>query len=212
MTVNIEAGKEECFYESVKAGNTLTVEYQVIDGGSGQLSELDISFRLVNQQGQPIFAEFKKPDGAHSHRSQEAGDYKICFDNKFSYLSSKVVYFEILNVNEDEDYDDLAGIFDDDEDPDYRAEYYDVQVSDIEAQLKKIKDDITKARHLQDQIRVTDLKDRSIAEHNFERVNVMSTVYVIILVISGLSQVALLRSLFDDKSKINPLWKKAFKD
>ena len=63
---------------------------------------------------------------------QEAGDYKICFDNKFSYLSSKVVYFEILNVNEDEDYDDLAGIFDDDEDPDYRAEYYDVQVSDIE--------------------------------------------------------------------------------
>ena len=78
--------------------------------------------------------------------------------------------------------------------------------------MKKIKDDITKARHLQDQIRVTDLKDRSIAEHNFERVNVMSTVYVIILVISGLSQVALLRSLFDDKSKINPLWKKAFKD
>ena len=82
----------------------------------------------------------------------------------------------------------------------------------LQAQLKKIKDDITKARHLQDQIRVTDLKDRSIAEHNFERVNFMSTVYVIILVISGLSQVALLRSLFDDKSKINPLWKKAFKD
>merc|ERR1719232_1007283 len=71
---------------------------------------------------------------------------------------------------------------------------------------------LAKTRHLQDQIRVTDLKDRSIAEHNFERVNFMSTVYVIILVISGLSQVALLRSLFDDKSKINPLWKKAFKD
>ena len=70
MTVNIEAGKEECFYEDVAAGNTLTVEYQVIDGGSGQLSELDINFRIVNSQGQPIFAEFKKPDGAHSHRSE----------------------------------------------------------------------------------------------------------------------------------------------
>ena len=78
--------------------------------------------------------------------------------------------------------------------------------------MKKIKDDIVKAIHIQNQIRVTDLKDRSIAEHNFERVNFMSTVYVIILVSSGLSQVALLRSLFDDKSKINPLWKKAFKD
>ena len=69
----------------------------------------------------------------HELCSQEAGDYKICFDNKFSYLSSKVVYFEILNVNEDEDYDDLAGIFDDEE---KEEEYYDVQVSDIEASFK----------------------------------------------------------------------------
>ena len=60
---------------------------------------------------------------------QEEGDYKICFDNKFSYLSSKVVYFEILNVNEDEDYDDLAGLWD--ENGDYVGEY-DVEVSDIE--------------------------------------------------------------------------------
>ena len=69
---------------------------------------------------------------------QEVGDYKICFDNKFSYLSSKVVYFEIMNVNEDEDYDDLAGIFDDEEDD--REEYYDVQVTDIEViMLSKVK-------------------------------------------------------------------------
>ena len=63
---------------------------------------------------------------------QEIGDYKICFDNKFSYLSSKTVYFEIFNVNEDEEYDDLAGIFDDEELPE---EYYDVQVSDIEVRV-----------------------------------------------------------------------------
>jgi len=210
MTVNVEAGKEECFFESVPKDNTLTVEYQVVDGGSGQLSELDINFRLIHPKGQPLFAEFKKPDGAHTHRSDETGDYKICFDNKFSYMSSKVIYFEILNVNEEEEYDDFAGIFDDDEE--LPEEYYDVQVSDIESQLKKIKEDIVKARHLQDQIRVTDLKDRSIAEHNFERVNFMSTFYVIILMISGVAQVLLVRSLFDDKSKINPLWKKAFKD
>ena len=82
----------------------------------------------------------------------------------------------------------------------------------FQSQLKKIKDDISKARHLQDQIRVADLKDRSIMEHNFERVNFMSTFYLVVLVASGLFQVLLLRSLFDDKSKINPLWKKAFRD
>ena len=82
----------------------------------------------------------------------------------------------------------------------------------LQGKLKKIKEDIVKARHLQDLIRVTDLKDRSIMEHNFERVNWMSGFYVIILIAAGLCQVLLVRSLFDDKSKINPLWKKAFKD
>ena len=69
----------------------------------------------------------------------------------------------------------------------------------FQSQLKKIKEDIVKARHLQDQIRVTDLKDRSIAEHNFERVNFMSTFYVIILMISGVAQV---QSCNEDSSKI----------
>ena len=63
---------------------------------------------------------------------QEVGDYKICFDNTFSYLSSKTVYFEILNENEDEDYDDLADIFGDEE---MDAEYYEVSVADMEVSL-----------------------------------------------------------------------------
>ena len=70
MTVNIEAGKEECFFESVPKGNSLTVEYQVIDGGASQMAELDISFRLVDPKGKPVFAEFKKPDGAHTVRAE----------------------------------------------------------------------------------------------------------------------------------------------
>ena len=96
--------------------------------------------------------------------------------------------------------------------------------------LKKIKDDIAKAKHqqvnisfsvvnnrylshlLQDLIRMTDLKDRSIMEHNFERVNLMSIFYVVLMIAAGFGQVVLLRSLFDERSKINPLWKKAFND
>lgn len=212
MTFTVPAGKEECFFETVAKGHTLTVEYQVIDSGNAlsQLSDLDINFRLLTPRGAPLVAEFKKSDGAHSHTMEEMGDYKICFDNQYSYLTSKTVYFEIVNEDEAEDYDDLAGIFDDLDDQ--YADDYEIQVSDIEAKLKKIKEDIAKARHLQDLIRVTDLKDRSTMEHNFERVNFMSSFYVIILIVAGLAQVVLVRSLFDEKSKINPLWKKAFND
>ncbi len=36
---------------------------------------------------------------------------------------------------------------------------------------------------------MTDLKDRSLAEHNFERVNYMSIIYLIVLTTAGLAQV-----------------------
>ena len=39
--------------------------------------------------------------------------------------------------------------------------------------------------------RVTDLKDRSLAEHNFERVNYMSILYLVVLTAAGLAQVLL---------------------
>lgn len=213
MTLVVGAGKEECFFEEVVKGNTLTVDYQVIDGGDGQMSELDIDFKILSPRGVQLVADFRKPEGAHSLVVEELGDYKICFDNGFSYVSSKTVYFELLNENEDEEYDDLAmrEIFGDIE-TNMDTEYYEVSVVDIEARLKKIKEDITKAKHQQDLIRLTDLKDRSIMEHNFERVNMMSTFYVFVLLVAGFGQVVLLRSLFDEKSKINPLWKKAFKD
>lgn len=209
ITITVGPGKEECFFEEVVKGNTLTIEYQVLDGGDGQMSELDINFRLLTPRGHPLVAEFKKSEGSHTHNMEEVGDYKICFDNTFSYVSSKTVFFELLNENEDEEYDDLAEIFGDE---DVDAEYYEVSVAEIEVKLKKIKDDIAKAKHQQDLIRITDLKDRSIMEHNFERVNTMSCFYVVVLVAAGVGQVVLLRSLFDEKSVINPLWKKAFND
>jgi len=209
MTVEVGPGKEECFFESVQPGHTLSVEYQVVDSGSGQYSELDINFRVIHPRGHPLVAEFKKSDGVFSQQLQDLGDYKVCFDNKFSYVSSKTVYFELINENEDVDYDDLRAIFPEEEE---EPEVYEVQVAEIEQKLKKIKDGVEKARELQTIIRMTDLKDRTTAEHNFERVNYMSAIYLIVLLASGVCQVVLLRSLFDEKSRINPLWKKAFKD
>ena len=74
------------------------------------------------------------------------------------------------------------------------------------------KNPVITSKLFQDLIRITDLKDRSIMEHNFERVNLMSIFYVVLMLVAGIGQVVLLRSLFDEKSKINPLWKKAFND
>ena len=139
---------------------------------------------------------------------QESGDYKVCFDNKFSYVSAKTVYFELVTETEEQP---VGQDFRSEEEA-LEAEHFEMQVQEITGKLLRIRKEMVKARHLQDQIRVTDTRDRSLAEHNYERVNTFSLACLTIMLLAGLTQVFLLRSLFDDKSRINQLWKKAFKD
>ena len=99
----VDAGKEECFFEEVVKGNTLTVEYQVfrratknlfvkkisfsqvIDGGDEMTSELDINFKLLSPRGHPLVGEFKKSDGTHSHQIEVSNLWAI---NKLSDIWS----------------------------------------------------------------------------------------------------------------------------
>lgn len=37
-----------------------------------------------------------------------AGDMKVCLDNTFSHFASKMVFFELISEEEDEDEDDMA--------------------------------------------------------------------------------------------------------
>lgn len=38
-------------------------------------------------------------------KATEAGDYKACFDNRFSVFNAKTVFFEISTENEEDDDD-----------------------------------------------------------------------------------------------------------
>ena len=126
------------------------------------------------------------------------GDFKICFDNKFSVTSSKVLYFEVIVEGEDENYDDLARVFRDGEQFAVEDEYEE-NVQEIEDKLKKIKRDIIKTAHLQMQIQKTLSKDRSIAENNIRRVDTMSLVLVVLMVGAGVVQVVVVKRLFNQK-------------
>ena len=73
------------------------------------------------------------------------------------------------------------------------------------ASLKLIKERITKSKHLQEQIRAHEFRDRSIAERNFERINFWSLIQVIVMIVAGLSQVLMIRSIFDEKSPVRKI-------
>ncbi len=187
MTVEVGAGSEECFFETASVSQILDIEYQVIDGG--RQNEMEIDFRVEKPSGENLVSDYRKSDHTHRVAIQEGGDYKICFDNRRSTFSPKIVFFEIVVEDENEDekdkFQDLldggAGeaVF---KDTDAGADY-DVKVQDIEDALRQIKEKMQRTRHFQDQIRHFEFRDRSVAEHNFERVNFWSMVQLVSMLI-----------------------------
>merc|ERR1712226_125145 len=103
LTVEVRPRTEECFFAPVSLDDELTVEYQVVDsrGAGGQFGDLDINFRIVaprnyTEMAVPILIiEYKKERGRHTYNGTRWGDYKVCLDNKHSYLNSKTVFLSI---------------------------------------------------------------------------------------------------------------------
>ena len=126
------------------------------------------------------------------------GDFKFCFDNSKSRSGSKLIFFEIIVDNDSSD--DLP-VEEFEEQDDYD------EVESMSASLTLIRERMKKTRHLQEQIRANEFRDRSIAEHNFERVNFWSIVQVAIMVIAGFTQVLMIRSIFDEKSPVRKFFK-----
>ncbi|XP_065351079.1 transmembrane emp24 domain-containing protein 5-like [Cloeon dipterum] len=202
MTVSIDPGVEECFFHNLKFGSSVDIEYQVIDGGQG---ELDINFNLWSPSSRLIVADFKKSENTHRHTVQEDGDYKFCWDNSFSSYNSKTVFFEIL-VDTDGELDDWNW----DEEVGLTAEdVYEIKVQDIQEAINRVHSHLTKVRHTQDQIRAHEARDRNVAESIFSMVNNWSMIQIIVMLAVGAVQVIMVRSLFDDSSRVHKLWKKA---
>ncbi|KAH8385033.1 hypothetical protein KR093_010906 [Drosophila rubida] len=206
MTVYVDAGKKECLYHTVKAGETIDFEYQVIDGGHG---DLDISFALLDPIGLVIVSDYKKPENMHQHEVQTEGDYRFCFDNSFSMFNRKTVFFELIVERagegpSDEQWkqqvDELSGLSPD--------EYYDMKVQDIMDFIGRIRQQLTKARQLQDLLRSHEARDRNQAEANFQVVNNWSMLQMSAMIGVGLIQVFMLRSIFETRGRMHHFWRK----
>lgn len=73
--------------------------------------------------------------------------------------------------------------------------------------LDRMGQNLDKSRNLQTVLKMYEARDRNIVEQNFDRVNFFSGLHSAVMIIVGLIQVYLIRSLFDDKSKVSGLMK-----
>ncbi|XP_051501626.1 transmembrane emp24 domain-containing protein 5-like [Myxocyprinus asiaticus] len=191
FTFTLPAGRKECFFQSMKKDASLEIEYQVLDGAG-----LDVDFYLHSPSGHVLAFDHRKSDGVHTVETEE-GDYMFCFDNTFSAVSEKMIFFELIldNVDEGEKSEDWKAYV-------QGADLLDMKLEDIMDTINSVKARIGKSLQIQTVLKAFEARDRNLQESNYERVNMWSCTNLVVMVIVSGVQVYLLRSLFDDKRKI----------
>jgi len=76
---------------------------------------------------------------------------------------------------------------------------YDLKVSEIKSVLQEIRQHIGKANHAHQMMNSQKTKDFNVISHSLSRVNMWSFIHIVVLMFTGLIQVYVVRSLFDDK-------------
>ncbi|XP_075472543.1 transmembrane emp24 domain-containing protein 5 [Ascaphus truei] len=194
FTFTLPAGQKECFFQAMKKEASMEIEYQVLDGAG-----LDINFYLVSPNGETLIFDDRQSDGVHTVET-EHGDYQFCFDNTFSHLSEKVIFFELIldhmndEGNEQEDWKNYI----------IGTDLLDMKLEDILETINSVKGRLTKSVHIQTLLKAFEARDRNIQESNLDRVNFWSTFNLLVMVVVSAVQVYMLRSLFEDKRKSRP--------
>ncbi|XP_076472110.1 transmembrane emp24 domain-containing protein 1-like [Babylonia areolata] len=192
LTVEINAGSTDCFWQKIKSQVSAELEYQVIDGG-----DLDIDCAVYAPDGRVLQMESRKTENVIRFETDVEGEYKICFDNSFSRMSTKVVFFELIAEHDDDS--------DDDDDDDWNIDMEEVKdmvdftVEDLKGIIDRAKENLDKSIQLQNLIKMHEARDRNVAEANFSRVNNFSAFQLFIMITVGLTQVLMIRSLFQEK-------------
>ncbi|KAH0511959.1 Transmembrane emp24 domain-containing protein 1 [Microtus ochrogaster] len=185
FTFLLPAGRKQCFYQSAPANASLETEYQVI-GGAG----LDVDFTLESPQGVLLVSESRKADGVHTVEPTEAGDYRLCFDNSFSTISEKLVFFELI-------FDS----FQDEEEVEGWAEAVEPEEM-LDESIETMRTRLERSIQMLTLLRAFEARDRNLQEDNLGRVNFWSAANVAVLLLVAVLQVCTLKRFFHNKRPV----------
>ncbi|XP_017857010.1 PREDICTED: transmembrane emp24 domain-containing protein 5 [Drosophila arizonae] len=201
LTIFAEAGRMECYHQPVAATEIIILEYQVIYGGQG---EAHINFNLMDPHRKLLASDHKLQSNKYRMDANETGIYTLCFDNTISTFNQKIVVFnlEIAAANHEE-LERQALI------KEMTTDYhFDRTYTHMHDYITKIEVNIMRARQTQDYIRTLEARDRKLAESSFTMVNSWSCAQFIAMIIVGMLQVFMLRSIFNTDGRFYKLWKK----
>ncbi|VDM22454.1 unnamed protein product, partial [Hydatigera taeniaeformis] len=209
LTVNVTPAVKDCyFYEAVTG---FEVDVQVL-GGDG----MDIGLCVFDPSGAPVV--LRDPVGEASVSitvlpQYQGRAYAICLDNRKASYGRKKVYLGIdLRINWDKPSPAEQEIID--------QMKRNLRIGGNSAELRRVFDNfdrltdsldrigglLHRTQRLQQRSRNNAAMDRAMMEANKDRVTSWSTFQVVLLVLVGIIQTRLIRSLFDEQSSLYRLW------
>merc|ERR1719222_939231 len=128
-----------------------------------------------------------------------------------STWSDKILWFEVNVEDPDDDYTDDDDYFDP-EDWDKMVEnnedtqsLFEIKVEDMKTAIHDVRMKVGKMRHFQFMRGGSMSKDTHQVESNLSRLNFWSLAHLLLMLIVGVSQVYLVRQLFDEKSMVQKM-------
>ena len=196
LEVEITKGQQECFFQTVEVDETLTIDYMVTSS-TGEFSKFDIDFKMTQPGGAPVVMEYRKEEGHHRFAGgklpQGTGDYKICFDNSFSFISSKTVHF-FVEIEKEANVVTMNTPVDQVQEDEFQD-----KADEVEMQLYTIKQKILKASNLQSHMLIAHAKDINLADLKIRRIDNTSLVMVVLFILSFILQAYVIKEMFTIK-------------
>ncbi|XP_034046711.1 transmembrane emp24 domain-containing protein 1-like [Thalassophryne amazonica] len=193
FTFILPAGTTECFYQTTAENSSMEVEYQVIAGAG-----LNVGFILISPSGHQLASDFRRSDGIHMVNHTEDGDYRLCFDNSYSTLSEKIVFFKVI-INrpscEGGGRSEWLGATMTEDMVDYKLE-------EIRTKMDSVHQHLERSRQVQTSLRAFEARDRYLLEDNLWRVSFWSCFNLFVLLTVSVTQIYTLKRLFDGSTTV----------
>lgn len=182
VSVLVNANKVVCFYENItEPGTKIFLHYLVVSGGA-----LNIDCSIHDTQ-KLLWSGVRSEEERVLLKAREAGVHKICFSNKLTTVTPKVVTFSLLvESDSNSGSENNAHTGESKNDPMLRT-------------AMRVQQGLFEIEEIQDFLRLREREHRATIELANTRVLVWSIIEILVIVAMGVVNVLYLRRMFVTK-------------
>ncbi|EGY22928.1 Endosomal protein P24B like [Verticillium longisporum] len=177
--IQLPAHGRECFHESLRRDDKMTVTFQVGDREFGSAGNLDINFWIQNPRGQYETQQNGISNGDYTFDAKHDGKYTYCFGNEHWGAHTKEVSFNVHGIV-------------------YVSES-DVPSDPLEKEVRKMSELLAQVKDEQSYIVIRERTHRNTAESTNSRVKWWNLFVITLVVGEAGFQVWWLRRFFEVK-------------